>query len=89
MAVEDSATKWPENESPYVAVARVTAIPQQLWSEELWAEVESGLAFNPWIGLAAHRPLGSIMRARKPTYAAAREYRGQANGIRREEPSIP
>ncbi len=88
MPVEDSATEWPEDESPYVAVARVTATPQQSWSEELWAEVESGLAFNPWIGLAAHRPLGSIMRARKPAYAAAREYRGQANGIRIEEPSI-
>ena len=89
MPVEDSATEWPEDESPYVAVARVTASPQQSWSEELWAEIESGLAFNPWIGLAAHRPLGSIMRARKPAYAAAREYRGQANGIRIEEPSIP
>ncbi len=89
MPVEDSATEWPEHESPYVAVARVTATPQQSWSEELWAEIESGLAFNPWIGLAAHRPLGSIMRARKPAYAAAREYRGQANGIRIEEPTIP
>ncbi len=89
MPVEDSATEWPEDESPYVAVARVTATPQQSWSEELWAEIESGLAFNPWIGLAAHRPLGSIMRARKPAYAAAREYRGQANGIRIEEPTIP
>ncbi len=89
MPVEDSATEWPEDESPYVAVARVTATPQQSWSDELWAEIESGLAFNPWIGLAAHRPLGSIMRARKPAYAAAREYRGQANGIRIEEPSIP
>lgn len=88
MPVEDSATEWPEDETPYVAVARVTATPQQSWSEELWAEIESGLAFNPWIGLAAHRPLGSIMRARRPAYAAAREYRGQANGIRIEEPSI-
>jgi hypothetical protein len=88
MLVENSATEWPEDESPYVAVARVTANPQQSWSEELWAEIESGLAFNPWIGLAAHRPLGSIMRARKPAYAAAREYRGQVNGIRIEEPSI-
>ena len=88
MPVEDSATEWPEDESPYVAVARVNANPQQSWSEELWAEVESGLAFSPWIGLAAHRPLGSIMRARRPAYAAAREYRGQTNGIKIEEPSI-
>lgn len=88
MPVEDAATEWPEDESPYVPVARITAPPQETWSDELWAEIESGLAFNPWIGLAAHRPLGSIMRARKPAYAAARVYRGQANGVDITEPDV-
>ena len=86
MPIEDASTEWPEDESPYLPVARIVAAPQGTWSDELWAEVESGLAFNPWIGLAAHRPLGSIMRARQPAYAAAREYRGQANGVDIEEP---
>jgi hypothetical protein len=48
--------------------------------------VEDRLAFNPWIGLAAHRPLGSVMRARRPAYAAAREYRADANDVVIEEP---
>lgn len=87
MPVEDAATEWPEDESLYIPVARITAAPQETWSDALWAEIETGLAFNPWIGLAAHRPLGSIMRARKPAYAAARKYRAEANGVDIEEPA--
>lgn len=86
MPIEDAATEWPEGESPYVPVARITAAPQETWSDALWAEIETGMAFNPWIGLAAHRPLGSIMRARKPAYAVARDYREQVNGVDIEEP---
>jgi hypothetical protein len=86
MPVEDAAAEWPEIESPYLPVARITAAPQETWSDELWAEIESGTAFSPWTGLAAHRPLGSIMRARRPAYAAARELRSQANGVEINEP---
>jgi len=86
MPVEDAATQWPEDESPYLPVARITAAPQETWSDELWAEIETGSAFSPWTGLAAHRPLGSIMRARRIAYTAARELRGQANGVDIAEP---
>jgi hypothetical protein len=51
------------------------------------AAVEDRLAFNPWTGLAAHRPLGSIMRARRPAYAAAREYRSRNNRVEIAEPT--
>lgn len=87
MPVEDAATEWPEDESPYCPVARITALPQESWSDEWWALVEDGMAFSPWVGLAAHRPLGSIMRARRPAYAAAREYRAQANAVAIDEPA--
>ena len=87
MPVEDAAIEWPEDESPYVAVARITADPQETWSDGLCRSVEDYLAFNPWIGLAAHRPLGSIMRARQPAYVAAREYRGEVNHIAISEPA--
>lgn len=86
MPIEDAAAKWPEDESPYVPVARITAAPQDSWSDALRDAVEDCMAFNPWIGLAAHRPLGSIMRARRPAYAAAREYRARANGVEISEP---
>jgi hypothetical protein len=87
MPVENAATTWSEDDSPYLPVARITAAPQETWSDALWAEIEDGLAFNPWIGLAAHRPLGSIMRARRPAYLAAREYRARSNGVAIDEPA--
>lgn len=87
MPVEDAAASWPETESPYRTVARVTAVAQDSWSDELRELVEDRLAFNPWTGLAAHRPLGSIMRARRPAYAAARAYRAEQNGIAIAEPA--
>jgi hypothetical protein len=86
MPIEDAAAQWPEDESPYVAVARITAVPQDSWSDAMRDLVEEHSAFNPWTGLAAHRPLGSIMRARRPAYAAAREYRSESNGVDIKEP---
>ena len=86
MPVEDAGAMWPESESPYLPVARITAAPQDTWSDDLRALVEDRLAFNPWTGLAAHRPLGSIMRARHPAYAAARTYRAEGNGVAINEP---
>ena len=86
MPIEDAKTEWPEDRSPYVAVARITARPQDSWSDDLRDLVEEHLAFDPWIGLAAHRPLGSIMRARRPAYAAARHYRDESNGAEIREP---
>lgn len=87
MPIEDAKTEWPEDESPYVAVARIVAPPQDSWSDEIQDLVEEHLAFNPWIGLAAHRPLGSVMRARRPAYAEARAYRADANAAQIDEPS--
>lgn len=85
--IEDAAAQWSEEESPYVAVARIEATPQETWSDALRDLVEDRLAFNPWTGLAAHRPLGSVMRARRPAYAAARAYRAEANGVSITEPA--
>ena len=87
MPVEDAAAMWPEDESPYLPVARITALPQDTWSDGMRAWVEDRMAFNPWTGLAAHRPLGSIMRARRPAYAAARAYRSDGNAADISEPS--
>jgi len=88
MPVEDAAAEWPEDESPYLPVARITATPQETWSDELWTAIETGSAFSPWVGLAAHRPLGSVMRARRPAYAAARAYRAEVNAVEIDEPGI-
>jgi hypothetical protein len=44
------------------------------------------MQFNPWHALAAHRPLGSIMRVRKAVYAMSKRFRAERNGIEIVEP---
>jgi hypothetical protein len=44
------------------------------------------MSFSPWHGLAAHQPLGSVMRARKETYRASAKFRGERNGCPMHEP---
>ena len=39
------------------------------------------MTFRPAHSLAAHRPLGSVMRARLQVYRALSDYRHRANGI--------
>jgi hypothetical protein len=86
MPIEDAAVIWPEEESPYRPVARIRVSPQTAWSEARVSAVEDGMQFSPWHGLAAHRPLGGIMRARKTVYEAAKRFRAERNGRTIEEP---
>lgn len=86
MPIEDATVAWPEDRSPYHAVARITVRPQEAWSAERAATMDEGLAFSPWHGLAAHRPVGSIMRARKAAYEMSARFRGERNGCPMHEP---
>ena len=46
-----------------------TSVPQTVGRLTLLRPLEvEGIGFDPWGGLAAHRPLGEIMRARKSAY---------------------
>jgi len=70
--IEDAAKVWPDAETPIVTVARLTlTAPED--GADVQAEAER---FDPWRGLAAHRPLGDIMRARRLTYQASQMNRG-------------
>ena len=80
MPVEDAAVEWPEDASPFVTVARLTVAAQPSWSLDNVAAIDTGLAFSPWHGLVAHRPLGGIMRARKPVYTALQSERSERSG---------
>lgn len=80
MPVEDASVEWPEDRSPFVAVARITLPPQTGWSEQRSHVVDDGFAFSPWHGLAAHRPLGSINRVRKLSYEMSAGFRAEHNG---------
>lgn len=86
MPIEDASVAWPEDLSPYIAVARITAEPQPAWNPERAAALDEGLSFSPWHGLAAHRPLGSIMRVRKAVYAQMAAQRMATNGRKGGEP---
>jgi hypothetical protein len=86
MPIEDASVVWPEDESPYVAVARITVPQQNAWSAEGVAAIDDGMAFSPWHGLAAHRPLGSVMRARRDAYTSSANFRAEHNGCPIHEP---
>lgn len=86
MPIEDASVQWPEDLSPYVTVARIEVEPQQSWSPEKVQEIDDGMSFSPWHGLAAHRPLGGVMRVRKPSYEMSAGFRAQHNGCPMHEP---
>jgi hypothetical protein len=86
MPIENAAAVWSEELSPFRRIARIEVAPQTAWSEARSSVVDDGMQFSPWHGLAVHRPLGGIMRARKEVYAAAKRFRAERNGRVIEEP---
>lgn len=86
MPIEDASAVWPEDLSPYVAVARIDVPRQSSWSEQSVQEIDEAMAFSPWHGLGAHRPLGGVMRVRKPAYEHSAGFRSQHNGCPMREP---
>ena len=69
MPIEDATAKWSEDLSQYEEVARLVIPPQTAWDAARDSFVEP-LSFSPDHSLEAHRPLGSINRARMVAYAA-------------------
>jgi hypothetical protein len=67
-------------------VARLYVPAQTAWSPERSAAVDDGMSFSPWHCLAAHRPLGSIMRLRRRVYEASAAFRAEHAGRPIEEP---
>ncbi|MBC7662817.1 MAG: catalase family protein [Caulobacter sp.] len=86
MPVEDASVVWDENLSPYRPVARIVMGAQASWSEARARSIDAGLAFNPWHGVAAHRPLGGVMRVRRGAYVAAQRFRAEKNQVTLAEP---
>ncbi|MBB3228927.1 hypothetical protein FHW69_003575 [Luteibacter sp. Sphag1AF] len=86
MPIEDASVSWPQERSPYIEVARIVVPAQPAWNEARRASIDDGLSFNPWHALAAHRPLGSVMRARRVAYKAMAAFRARHNGTAPCEP---
>ena len=86
MPVEDAAVLWDEAISPQVPIATFTIEPQDSASPARRIYGDDVLSFNPWNGVEAHRPLGSIMRVRKPAYERSTAFRHTENALDRIEP---
>ncbi len=56
MPIEDASAVWPEAQSPFHTVARLTLPVQDAFSDGRFRYFEQRLAFNPIHGLDAHRP---------------------------------
>ncbi|QWT22537.1 catalase family protein [Bacillus sp. NP157] len=87
MPIEDASVAWPEEKSPYLEVARLVIPPQVAWDEARRVAIDDGLAFSPWHGITAHRPLGSVMRARRLAYKVMAKFRAHHNKVDLKEPT--
>ena len=87
MPIEDASKVWPDDESHYLTVGHVRVQPQTAWSEARSEEVDKGMSFSPWHGLAAHQPLGGVNRTRKAAYEMGRKFRAQHDGREIGEPA--
>ena len=87
MPIEDASVPWPQDRSPYVSVAVIVVPPQDAYGPARRAYFDEVLSFQPAHALAAHRPLGSVMRARLRTYGALSAHRHARNGKRQAEPA--
>ncbi len=80
MPIENPTVVWDEKKSPFRTVATLDMPPQTAWEHGTSDAVEDVLFYSPWHGLAAHRPLGGVNRARQDTYRMSGEYRAKFNG---------
>ncbi len=77
MPVEDPTVEW---KSAPVKLATIAIYPQKFTSPEQMAFVEN-LHWTPWDGLAEHKPLGGINRARQLVYQDSSERRHTTTGV--------
>lgn len=88
MPIEDASMEWPQDMSPYIAVATFSVPEQVTWAGAPTQAEEDAIAFSPWNALAAHRPLGGVNRARQGVMAASREFRSSFNRCPIHQPGL-
>ena len=87
MPVEDGSVQWPEEQSPYLPIAKLTIRPQDPYTPGRRVYGDDVLSFNPFHCLPEHRPLGNIMRVRRLAYETSSRYRHEMNMQPRKEPA--
>lgn len=87
MPVEDATVEWDQAQSPFVTVATLDVPPQIGWDDAATTATDEALSYNVWHGIAAHRPLGNVNRARRDTYRFSADFRRSFNGCPMHEPA--
>ncbi|TCO75867.1 catalase [Chromatocurvus halotolerans] len=80
MSVEDSISRWSEDEAPFQPVAKLT-IHQQVFDTADQNSACENESYNPWQALPAHKPLGAVSRIRRVVYEAISDLRHGMNGV--------
>jgi hypothetical protein len=79
--IEDATVVWPEpgpqTPGPSAEFREVARVTIKRGSTPMGDDACEGLAFNPWNGLKAHQPLGSLNRARLAVYKHSESVRKQ------------
>jgi hypothetical protein len=83
--IEDTITEWKESVSKPEHVAEIV-IPSQEVDTLARNSFGENLSFNPWHGVAEHKPLGTVNRVRKAIYLEISRYRHQLNRAPLREP---
>jgi hypothetical protein len=60
---------------------------QDSWDPALVRKIDEETRFSIWTGLAAHKPLGNVNRARNATYRHSADFRVRVNGCPYHEPT--
>jgi hypothetical protein len=79
--IEDASVDWPTSASPYRTVATLRLPRQAAYGDARVRYFDDVMTFRPAHSLAAHRPLGGVMRARLQVYKALSAFRHRENGI--------
>lgn len=79
---EDASVIWDESTAPYHTLGTITFPPQDSFDQKRRVFWEDHLILDPWRGLVAHQPLGSINRLRKDVYPHSQKQRDTMNASR-------
>jgi hypothetical protein len=84
MPMDDATRPWSTRRSPYRPVATIRIHADPRYADEAFVRerlaIGERLTYSPWHALEAHRPLGSINRARLFVYAMVSKTRNGLNG---------
>ncbi|KAL9602001.1 MAG: hypothetical protein Q9219_002109 [cf. Caloplaca sp. 3 TL-2023] len=76
---EDASVVWDEATAPYQTIGTLEFPVQNSFDQERRVFWEDRMRLDPWRGLEAHRPLGSVNRVRKSVYARSAKQRDELN----------